>query len=272
MTAPPPPPPGEAAPSTPSETKKDHDETVEDAPGTVERRPRGRPVKRVLPDPMSDEYTVGCSGRIGNTYRHSNWCLQRRGLEPHPTKQKVDEDPAPAPAREAAASSSSGPALRAPRTLEDSDDPMNLDSAVPHEKRAKICQANITLVQPRLKGGDVGLQEGTVMHVPSELDPCVQLLEDFYYDEDDGSMLEPDQVAKGIQREMSFMDDLRRRRRCEALRQEGMGRKMVLQAEGRRGALPLRREAVQGCDDWRLLRCYSAQRGHPHPYGRGLEV
>ena len=47
------------------------------------------------------------------------------------------------------------------------------------------------------------------MHVPSELDPCVQLPEDFYCDEDDGSMLEPDQVAKGIQREMSSMGDLK---------------------------------------------------------------
>ena len=75
---------------------------------------------------------------------------------------------------------------------------MSSASVGAHEMRAKICQANLTLAQ-----------EGTVMHVPSELDPCVQLPEDFYCDEDDGSMLEPDQVAKGIQREMSSMGDLK---------------------------------------------------------------
>ena len=119
-TAAPPTPPAETlhggtAPPPPSESTKDHDEPVEDAPGTVERRPRGRPVKRALPDLMSDEFTVGCSGCIGATYRHSYWCLERRGLEPHATKQKIDEGPAPAPAREVGASGSGGPALQDPK-------------------------------------------------------------------------------------------------------------------------------------------------------------
>ena len=61
---------------------------------------------------------------------------------------------------------------------EDSDDLMSSASVGPHEMRAKICQANLTLAQPRLESGGVGLQEGTVMHVPRELYPCVQLPED----------------------------------------------------------------------------------------------
>eukprot|EP00959_Pyramimonas_sp_CCMP1952_P280258 5858672-Pyramimonas_sp.AAC.1 len=37
---------------------------------------------------MSREFTPGCSGCLGTSYRHSNFCLERRGLPPNEPRSK----------------------------------------------------------------------------------------------------------------------------------------------------------------------------------------
>ena len=58
----------------PNDTKDD----VDNAPDPTPKRPRGLPPTRVLPDPRSDEFTLGSSGCLGTSCRHSKWCQERR--------------------------------------------------------------------------------------------------------------------------------------------------------------------------------------------------
>eukprot|EP00959_Pyramimonas_sp_CCMP1952_P105363 2202563-Pyramimonas_sp.AAC.1 len=41
------------------------------------KKTRGRPVTRVLPLPTSKEFTPGCSGCLGTSYKHSKFCKER---------------------------------------------------------------------------------------------------------------------------------------------------------------------------------------------------
>ena len=50
------------------------DRTVEDLGAAPQTRPRGRPPKRLLPDPRGPDYTPGCSGCSGASYYHRLGC------------------------------------------------------------------------------------------------------------------------------------------------------------------------------------------------------
>eukprot|EP00959_Pyramimonas_sp_CCMP1952_P131591 2751480-Pyramimonas_sp.AAC.2 len=49
---------------------------------------------------------------------------------------------------------------------------------------------------------------GTELCAPCELDPNFELLNEDYYDDDDGEQLDMDQVREGIEREAKFMESL----------------------------------------------------------------
>ena len=54
---------------------------VDNAPDPTPKRPRAPPPTRVLPDPRSEEFTLGSSGRLGTSCRHSKRCHERRVIQ-----------------------------------------------------------------------------------------------------------------------------------------------------------------------------------------------
>ena len=64
--------------------------SVELAPEAMAKRPRGRPVSRSLPHPLSWEYTPGCSGCEGRSYAHSTLCVRRRATGP--SDEELEEE------------------------------------------------------------------------------------------------------------------------------------------------------------------------------------
>ena len=59
-------------------TSKSHAAVEEHDESLVPKRQRGRPATHCWPSPGSPEYTVGCPGCDGRSYRHLMKCLQKR--------------------------------------------------------------------------------------------------------------------------------------------------------------------------------------------------
>ena len=62
---------------------------VDNAPDPTPKRPRGPPSTRVFPDPRSEEFTPGSSGRLGTSCRHSKRCHERRVI-PNPRQASTN--------------------------------------------------------------------------------------------------------------------------------------------------------------------------------------
>ena len=59
-------------------TAKSHAPVEEHEESLAPKRQRGRPATHVWPSPGSAEYTVGCPGCDGRSYRHLATCQQKR--------------------------------------------------------------------------------------------------------------------------------------------------------------------------------------------------
>ncbi|CAK0802014.1 unnamed protein product, partial [Prorocentrum cordatum] len=185
----------EVAAARPQEGKAKTPETTVDAnmgdvgdddPQPVERRPRGRPPARVLPNPMSAEFTPGCSGCVGISCRRSNWCLERRGAPPDAPlgKRAAAEDAEPAPEPERTAGSEEPQSSAGKRSSDDSGAPAEGEAPPKERNIGAVTIANVTL------------------------DPNFELLGGAYYDDDDGEHFDPNQVHEGIKREAKSMESL----------------------------------------------------------------
>jgi hypothetical protein len=160
--------------------------SVELAPDAVAKRPRGRPVTRSLPHPLSWEYTPGCSCCEGRSYVHSTLCLRRRATGPNDEEleaeaKRMKRTEAQGEKRDGDASTEEPPSSR----------PRGSGSGGSSEMVAYV--SSVCYVSPM------------EINVPMEPDPK---FDEVYYDEDDGAALPQDRAIEGVRRELDFMAKL----------------------------------------------------------------
>ena len=204
------------------------------------KKTRGRPVTRVLPLPTSKEFTPGCSGCLGTSYKHSKFCkernkdfFERMEIEKLATKVQRDEErellrsieraekasKVQPGASAAAASSGSRPSSSTEPPQPPSGDAGAMDAS--HIYNSEVNGIFDTIRHPDNFTKDfiqeVFTKYHTVCHVNEEEHFMKDLLDDpnevdfgdhLDYDEDDGEALDPGQVKEGIQRELDMMRDL----------------------------------------------------------------
>ena len=172
-------------------TTKSHAPVEEHDESLVAKRQRGRPATHFWPSPRSPEYTVGCPGCDGRSYRHLLKCRQKRvelGLTASSSSRDVrgdvvmEEAPPPPPPAEPP------PVLR---TSEETD-AMTLAAVHPcgHEDHLEISQ--------------------------TEFESFVR--DGFYFEEDTLEELPLGEVVEGVNRELDLMNSFQCIRQFRELR------------------------------------------------------
>ncbi len=169
--------------------QRDHDTTVEGGDERPAKKMRGRPPTRVLPDPRSERHYPGCSGCEGRSYYHSAMCrAYQAGLDKREKENATETKSSLKKEREGSSSSSSQ--TRADDVLLEE----------PQTKRVRFADDVNT-------AGHI-LQIGNEEYAVPEEKPEGQDSLNDHYDEDDGELLNPEDVKRGIERETKLLKDL----------------------------------------------------------------
>lgn len=261
----------EAQASTPAGQAVAQDTSVEHGVAILAKRPRGRPVTRVLPHPLSWSFTQGCSACEGSSYRHSTFCRQKH--QEGPSAQDLEreekrmilasmqgqkrEGDAEADTEQvqkvARASAGAASSTSAPATTAVSSTSASATTAASSTSASATAAASASATEAAAGASSavskvavcIGMvmEEGESVAIVSNVcyegrqplhvptDPEPKF-ERAYYDEDDGSKLPHDQVQDGIRRELDFMHSL------------GVGRRV------------LRSDVPPGCRIWGGCWCH----------------
>ena len=164
---------------------------------------------RVLPLPGSDEHTEGCPGCTGERYYHNAECRRRaaqRGRQASPEAARdepmaaLEDQPGPAPQAADVGGSQSSAAAVAPV----GEEQMDVTALTREPKEAEAA------AETEVESADEAYAEAAEDDMPQPHTPMQRVSPGWRqeYDEDDGTPLDPDRVAKGVARELAFMDEL----------------------------------------------------------------
>ena len=182
------------------------DFTVEDLDAAPQTRPRGRPPKRVLPDPRGLDYTPGCSGCSGASYYHRLGCkfYQKKVKKTIPTNATELVTNPPVEVGQPAA----GPT--ASSSIKQSPQPDSSASSSGPKRSAPEPPENVEM-EPTTgthgPSGDVVMALAVADEV-FEIADTVETRVTDYWDEDDGEWLDPAKVQQGMKREETLMNEL----------------------------------------------------------------
>eukprot|EP00971_Amphidinium_carterae_P131715 2609006-Amphidinium_carterae.1 len=221
---------------------------VDDLPNKPKKRPVGRPPSRFLPDPFSGDYTIGCRGCQGESYRHSAFCREWQKYRHDEAEKKARAEGSASASASATAeappttttTTSSATGSTEPReqmdvsspvrprtTLHDEDDPIHkyhrVDFITEYDEENGVHEAKYIHVVCEESLETEG--EELVMHtghgeyaLPDENTEMVDLSEfgelheqgsafnepESYFD-DEGTILNKEEVREGISRELNRM-------------------------------------------------------------------
>ena len=196
----------------PREPDQDH-AAIEDHPQEAPvKRGRGRPPTRVWPKPGSPEYTPGCPGCDGRSYRHNAFCMRRRTE----TEVTSGSSAGPSSGAQAAAqcvdSSSSGAGPSSAITEQASE--MEVDNSTARAGGMERPASEVLVRQHADDWEDGHDAMISAVHpfgheepepVPQEIFE-EQVREGAYMEEDTGEKLPVEEVVIGMRRERDLMD------------------------------------------------------------------
>ena len=182
------------------------DFTVEDFDAAPQTRPRGRPPKRVLPDPRGPDYTPLCSGCSGASYYHRPGCkfYQKKVKKTIPTDAtELVTNPPVEVGQPAVGPTASSSTQQSPQA----------DSSAGSSGTKRSAPENPENVEMETTEGTYGPSGDVVMALAVadevfEIADTVETRVTDYWDEDGGEWLEPAKVHQGMKREGTLMNEL----------------------------------------------------------------